>query len=619
VEITNTYVTPSGDLEVAKAWLGSEAMGEQRPGSVTVQLQRSTAGSEAANVGGTVELSADNGWAYLFTGLPLYDANGSTYYYSVVELGTKGYAAEYRGNGAALVAGNRPGAEARRITIENTFLADVGSITATKEWRGAPEGFALPEGVTVALYKGGAMMEGSERVLNSANNWSATWSLLELGAAYSVRELSQSEDWAASYSGDVTLTREAEHRSATVINTFIPVESSLVLTKEALDEAPVIVAGKAELNYKITVTNNGNRTLTDVTVEDAFSAMPEGASIAYVVNSDLYTFDEATQVFTIGTLAPGGSVTILYAVEVDREGNYKNGASASGNNGGDAIISGKDDAETNVTKPGLALRKEVIGAASRALSGSSVSFSFKLTVANNEEVDFAVSSVRDVMSSTGSRQYTVTTEGVVYNAETNSFVFEERILKPGEAFEINYSVAVSATGTYTNVAVVSGYVVETGEPVTATSSATVQVTPRRTGTNTPSGNNNIPNDPPPLEGSPSPNPPGNGTPGSGTPGVGTPGNGTPGDGTPGDGTSEVDIIDGRTPLTESPELSGDQGTPGEAEISDGDVPLGTMPKTGILDTTQLWLFALCISALGFGIVCIVIFSKREKMSSRKYR
>ena len=464
--ITNTYTTPTGELDVYKAWNPEAASEEeQRPDTVLIQLQRRVHGGMTRNVGEPVEISADSNWSYHFDNLPLYNTRGATYYYSVVELYVKGYDVSYSGNRAALEAGNQDGAAAQ-ITVTNRFQRHTGSITVNKEWAdGVDEEFRTQ--VTVALFKDGSFVRGSARRLNSDNEWSATWNRLELGAVYTVIELSASEEWEATYNYSVDdgiiLNREDNAKSVTVTNIPIEVNAKIDVDKNVTNErAPVIANGRAYINYEVAVTNSGNRTLTDVIITDAFINTPEGSAKVYIVDSELYDFDEDSGVFKIGTMAPGASVTIRYSVEIDQKGLYVNEATADGVYR-EVHYKDSDMARENVLRPDLALRKEVIGPASRTLNGSSVTFSYKLTIANNGDVDVMISDLTDVMDGPGSIVYDVITEGVSYDAETNSFYFDAGyfenglIIEAGKSFEVNYNVTVNAAGEYTNDAEVIGW------------------------------------------------------------------------------------------------------------------------------------------------------------------
>ena len=93
------------------------------------------------------------------------------------------------------------------------------------------------------------------------------------------------------------------------------------ITKEVLNSPLTLSGGKATFNYRLVVTNTGNTTLENVTVEDAMNG-PAGANIEYSANTNTD--------FVIGDMEPDDSVTIEYSVTVDKAGNYNNTATATG-------------------------------------------------------------------------------------------------------------------------------------------------------------------------------------------------------------------------------------------------------------------------------------------------
>ena len=597
VTIKNEYVTPTGKLEVKKAWGNNDepAAGEERPDTVEVQLMRSIAGEMTVAVGGPEEITAD-GSSFIFSDLPLYDADGNTYTYSVVELYVKGYVATYSSYGVALQATNAGGA-AETIIITNEFQTDVGRITAVKDWNDVPEDLRTP--VRVALFKGDTMVRGSGRILSARHNWRTTWSRLELGATYSVRELTTSEDWYASYGdgvsfGDsysVTLTRTAEAGRIFVRNNFIPEEHEVDLVKGA-DEEAVIIGGIATIKYQIRVMNSGNRTLTDVEITDAFSDYPAGANIVFKVDceGELYGYDEETGVFTIAALAPGEFVTIRYTVEADLKGEYVNDVTVTAVYKEQEVYGGEDDAKTEVLRPELALVKSVTSAASQTLGntgGATLTFGYKLTIGNNGDVIATVTSLKDVMEGpAGSKMtYIVTTEGVSYDADEHSFIFAEAlILEPkGEPFVITYNVMVDTVGTYGNNAEVDGYYVVDGEeiPLNAKAKAEVKVD-RQTYT---------PYTPP--TGGPEP-----------TPEIIPP--------------PEIPLVERPAIVIEEPDepvVEPEIEEPVEF-VPDPDTPLANLPQTGVLSIYSiLLLIGASLTAMGMAARLVISVKSKNKSNS----
>ena len=68
----------------------------------------------------------------------------------------------------------------------------------------------------------------------------------------------------------------------------------------------------SDITYQIRVTNNGPSTATNVKVRDA--ALPTG--VIYDSDDSSGDFDEPTGIWSIGTLAPGGSKTLHITAKV---------------------------------------------------------------------------------------------------------------------------------------------------------------------------------------------------------------------------------------------------------------------------------------------------------------
>jgi LPXTG-motif cell wall-anchored protein/uncharacterized repeat protein (TIGR02543 family) len=81
--IKNKYTIPTGDVSVSKVWMNDT--GEADPESVTAQLLRN------GNVYKSVVLNEANEWKHTWTDLPLTDAEGNAYTYTVDEVMVPGY------------------------------------------------------------------------------------------------------------------------------------------------------------------------------------------------------------------------------------------------------------------------------------------------------------------------------------------------------------------------------------------------------------------------------------------------------------------------------------------------------------------------------------------------
>lgn len=120
----------------------------------------------------TVELTAENNWQHTFTGLPVADALGNKYVYSIKEHPVAGYTTVVTGNpseGFTITnTRNEPGDTTVDVSVEKEWILDDGGHAS--------------DSVTVALMRNG--QEYDRVVLSDANDWKYIW-----------RELDEDVDW----------------------------------------------------------------------------------------------------------------------------------------------------------------------------------------------------------------------------------------------------------------------------------------------------------------------------------------------------------------------------------------------------------------------------------------
>lgn len=117
VNVANTYsgtaVTTSA--KATKVWKDSNNLARKRPTSVTLQLQKTVAGTTSDVAGKTVTLDEDNGWSTTLTDLPA-NKNGEKVTYSYTEPTVPdGYTASYSADG---------------LTVTNTRASAIGSTSS---------------------------------------------------------------------------------------------------------------------------------------------------------------------------------------------------------------------------------------------------------------------------------------------------------------------------------------------------------------------------------------------------------------------------------------------------------------------------------------------------------
>ncbi|MCL2085328.1 Cna B-type domain-containing protein [Candidatus Saccharibacteria bacterium] len=183
----NTFIEPiTRTFTWDKTWANDTA--SNRPQSLSVQLYRGRPGSGTA-VGNPVQVTANMGWSYTWTGLQAGD-----YYAREVTVPT---------NYTASNADSRD-----RTVTTNTFVPPTVSYDVEKVYVGG-----VGPAVTVELLRNGTAT-GNRLTLNAGNGWKGSWTGLEAGHTYTAREVSVPSGYTVSYSHSATRT--------VVTNTFTP-------------------------------------------------------------------------------------------------------------------------------------------------------------------------------------------------------------------------------------------------------------------------------------------------------------------------------------------------------------------------------------------------------------
>ena len=185
--ITNSTVKAYADYAVQKVW---ELEPYQSPVAVKVQLSRTAAG-KTETVGDPVELNATNNWIATWTDLD------TGYEYSVEETGVP----------AGMETDSAYDPDNRVFTITNRTVVELMDYSVTKRWeiadhdvRVAPVWVALcysVEGVNERQY-------GDLVLLNRENDWSHTWTGLDTGYTWRVKEVNVPDGMKAVVTADET-------------------------------------------------------------------------------------------------------------------------------------------------------------------------------------------------------------------------------------------------------------------------------------------------------------------------------------------------------------------------------------------------------------------------------
>ena len=261
--ITNTN-TETVDVSGTKSWEDDDDRDGVRPASITVNLMRDGAKADSR----TVTPDASGMWAYSFTGLPKYAADGHEYAYTVVEEAVPNYATSVDG-----------------ADITNSYTPGRTSVTVTKAWADANDRDGMrPASVKAQLYADGNPL-GAPVELSEANSWTHTWTGLfmkEAGkdVAYTVEEVSVPKGYEASVAGDAkagyTLTNAHEPETVSV-----PVEKRWVGGEGGEVTVRLLADGKdAGRALKLNAGNGWKGSF------DGLPAFEGGKRIAYAVAED---------------------------------------------------------------------------------------------------------------------------------------------------------------------------------------------------------------------------------------------------------------------------------------------------------------------------------------------
>ena len=168
---TNTRVGTI-DIPVTKYWV--DPIGTDRPeitltltGSddscYTIVMNDDANGVVTATLDGeALEATvADNAWTVTVAGLPQYDSNGAVITYTLSEQEVSGYTSST--------------VEGQSFAIRNTIEQQKTSVGATKVWANTEvEGVytpKYPESITVALFRNGVKVDGSEQTVTQESNY----------------------------------------------------------------------------------------------------------------------------------------------------------------------------------------------------------------------------------------------------------------------------------------------------------------------------------------------------------------------------------------------------------------------------------------------------------------
>jgi uncharacterized repeat protein (TIGR01451 family) len=258
--------------------------------------------------------------------------------------------------------------QAPSLTVEKTGPANVGlSSTATYSISVTNDGDRMASAVVLTdTLPAGMSYVSADPEPSEVGEGTVVWSLgdIEPGSDAVTVELTLSADAVGEQTNTASaLSTEGFTGEGTAGTMVIP--GSLTVTKTGPETANITDI----VNYEITVTNDGEGALTDVTVTDT---LPEGLTFFSGVPGPT----EGTT-WNIGTLAAGESRTIMVAASGDVAGDYSLPVIVTSAEGAEAAAS----VDTTIVTPGLAVTKTA--SADSFLVGEEVTFTIEVTNEGN--------------------------------------------------------------------------------------------------------------------------------------------------------------------------------------------------------------------------------------------
>ena len=206
---TNVYTPAKTQVPVKKVWNDGENQDGKRPESITVKLL-----ADGQDTGKTLELNKGNKWQATFTDLDA-DKGGTPISYTIEEIAVSEYESKVTG-------------DASSYTITNSYTPGKTQVPVKKVWNDADnQDGKRPDSITVKLLADG-QDTGKTLELNKENNWSGSFTDLDVNKAGSAIVYSVVEVTVTGYTSDVTGDAAS---GFTITNSYTPETVNIKATK----------------------------------------------------------------------------------------------------------------------------------------------------------------------------------------------------------------------------------------------------------------------------------------------------------------------------------------------------------------------------------------------------
>ena len=207
---TNVYTPAKTQVPVKKVWNDGDNQDGKRPESITVKLL-----ADGVETGQTRELNAANNWQAIFTNLDA-DKGGTPIAYTIEEVSVAEYESKVTGDATT------------GFTITNSYTPGKTQVPVKKVWNDAEnQDGKRPDSITVKLLADG-QDTGKTLELNKENNWSGSFTDLDVNKAgkaikYTIEEVSVAE-YESKVTGDATT-------GFTITNSYTPGKTQVPVKK----------------------------------------------------------------------------------------------------------------------------------------------------------------------------------------------------------------------------------------------------------------------------------------------------------------------------------------------------------------------------------------------------
>ncbi|MCD8362163.1 MAG: Cna B-type domain-containing protein [Lachnospiraceae bacterium] len=309
--VTNNHIPAVTDVVVIKNWEDADDQDGLRPESISVKLSGSDGSAYEA------ELTEENGYSRLFSGLPVYYSHGSTVAYSVSECAVDGYTTEIEKNSSY------------RFTITNTHIPETTEVTVNKIW----EDEENRDGVRADFLR--VTLSGSDgnsyvADLTEENGWSETFTELPLYYYHGEKVIyTVEEDPTAHYEAELAAAEDGSEFTFTNTHEIFTINLTVVKLWEDENDLDSIRPDTVEVT--LTGSDGSSRTAT-LTAEDdwtyIFADLPQ-----YVDGGEeiLYTLSETEiegYTSVIMETEDGFTVTNMHTPEPETEEETESGTEA---------------------------------------------------------------------------------------------------------------------------------------------------------------------------------------------------------------------------------------------------------------------------------------------------